>query len=130
MIMIMSMGWDYVSDLRLSTGQFFIPQVIYEHGVSWRYYDVDRRKLVTRPPELSSNPTARVIWQKTGEMGETHENLALQSIHVHTSKWFLHTVNYYDVGRPALLPPQKEDVLLIFITLKNPSPQPSLNPWV
>jgi hypothetical protein len=32
LLMIMSMGWDYVSKLRLLTGTFLIPQVIYEHG--------------------------------------------------------------------------------------------------
>jgi hypothetical protein len=32
MIMIMSMGRDYVSELRPPTGLLFIPQVIYEHG--------------------------------------------------------------------------------------------------
>jgi hypothetical protein len=31
MLMIMSMGWDYVSEQRPPTGLLFIVQVIYEH---------------------------------------------------------------------------------------------------
>jgi hypothetical protein len=39
--LIMSMGWDYVSELRRPTGILFIPQVIYEHGEPW-WNDIDR----------------------------------------------------------------------------------------
>jgi hypothetical protein len=35
MIMITSMRWDYVSELRLPTGQLFIPRVIYGHRKPW-----------------------------------------------------------------------------------------------
>jgi hypothetical protein len=53
-MMIMSMGWDYVSGLRPPTGLLLIPQVIYERGESW-WNDIDRGKLLIRPPELSGN---------------------------------------------------------------------------
>jgi hypothetical protein len=46
--MIMSMGWDYVSELRPPTVH---PQVKYEHGEPW-WNDIDRGKLI-HPPELS-----------------------------------------------------------------------------
>jgi hypothetical protein len=36
----------------------FIPQVIYEHGEPWWSVDVDRGKLLTRPPELSATDTS------------------------------------------------------------------------
>jgi hypothetical protein len=39
--MMMSMGWDCVSELRLPTGVLLIPQVIHEHGEPW-WNDVDR----------------------------------------------------------------------------------------
>jgi hypothetical protein len=43
MMMIMTMGRDYVSELQLPTGLLFIPQVIYEHEEP-RQYDIDRGK--------------------------------------------------------------------------------------
>jgi hypothetical protein len=60
MMMFMSMGSDYVSELRPPTCLLFIPHVIYERGEPWRN-DADRTKLVTRAPELSGNPTTRDI---------------------------------------------------------------------
>jgi hypothetical protein len=39
----MSMGWDYVSELRPATGLLFIPQIIYEYGEP-RWNDTDRGK--------------------------------------------------------------------------------------
>jgi hypothetical protein len=52
---IMSMGSEYVFELRPPTGLFFISRKIYKHGEA-RWSDVDREKLLTRPPELSGNP--------------------------------------------------------------------------
>jgi hypothetical protein len=40
-MLIMSMGCDYVSELRQPTGLLFIPQVIYEHEEPW-WNDIDR----------------------------------------------------------------------------------------
>jgi hypothetical protein len=60
MKIIMSMGFDYVSELRPPTGLLFIPQVIYEHGDPW-WNKIDRGKLLIFPQELSGNPTTRVI---------------------------------------------------------------------
>jgi hypothetical protein len=39
-MIIMSTGWDYVSELQPPMG-LFIPQVIYEHGEPW-LNDIDR----------------------------------------------------------------------------------------
>jgi hypothetical protein len=44
------------------------------------------------------------------------------------SRHLLHAVKSYDMGPPALLPNREEDVLRIFIALKNPSPWPGSNP--
>jgi len=60
-MMIMSMGWDYVSELRPPMDILFVPQVIYEHGEPWRN-EVDRGKPLISPPELSGNSTSGVIW--------------------------------------------------------------------
>jgi hypothetical protein len=50
----MSMGQDFVSDLRPPAGLLFIPEVIYEYGESLWNNDVDRGKLIC-PLELSGN---------------------------------------------------------------------------
>jgi hypothetical protein len=34
----------------------FTPKVIYEHGEPW-WNDIDRRKFLIFPPQLSGNPT-------------------------------------------------------------------------
>jgi hypothetical protein len=57
--------WDYVH-----------PQVIYEHGETW-WNDINRGRLLIRPPELSGNPTSRAAWYQTGGTGEGNDNLGL-----------------------------------------------------
>jgi hypothetical protein len=98
------MGWDYASELLTPTILLSIPQVIYEQGERWWNDDVDREKLLIRPPELSGNPTSRVIWYQARGMGERNGNLVLRSVFVHTCKWFLHAIKSCDTGLPALLP--------------------------
>jgi hypothetical protein len=60
LMMITSMRWDYVCELRQPTGLLLMPQVIYEHGEPW-WNDMGRRKLLIRPPELSGNTTITVM---------------------------------------------------------------------
>jgi hypothetical protein len=55
----MSIGQDYVSELRPPTDPLVIPQVIYEHGQPW-WNDIDRGKLII-PPELSGNLTSSYL---------------------------------------------------------------------
>jgi hypothetical protein len=57
MMMTVSMGSDYVSELRPPTDLLSIAHVIYEHREPW-WNDIDRVKLLIRPPELSGNPTS------------------------------------------------------------------------
>jgi hypothetical protein len=74
-MMIMSMGWDYVSELRPLTGLLFIPQVIYEHG-ELRWNDIDRGD-----PDSST----RALWQShqqshlvaSGGTGEENDKFGL-----------------------------------------------------
>jgi hypothetical protein len=44
---IMSMGWQYVSELQPPTALLFILQVIYEYGQPW-WNDIDRFRLGRR----------------------------------------------------------------------------------
>jgi hypothetical protein len=65
LLLFMSMKWDRVCELRPHTGLFFIPQTIYEYGVS-RWHDIDtwnRRTLRKACPSATlsiTNPT----WSK------------------------------------------------------------------
>jgi hypothetical protein len=54
-MMIMSMGRDYISELRPPTGLLFIPQVIYEHGEPW-WNDIDMEKLIFHQCSLKILP--------------------------------------------------------------------------
>jgi hypothetical protein len=63
-MMIMSVGEDYISELWPPTGLFFAPQVTYEHGEPW-WNDFKGMKLKIRPPQLSGNPTSRVIEEQS-----------------------------------------------------------------
>jgi hypothetical protein len=47
----------------------FIPQEIYEHGEP-RWNDIDRRKLLIRPPELSGNSANSHPIAKQEKLGE------------------------------------------------------------
>jgi hypothetical protein len=48
-MMIMSMGWDYVSELRPPTGLLLIPHVIYEYGeLRWNDIDLDHLKMAVK----------------------------------------------------------------------------------
>jgi hypothetical protein len=119
------MGWD-VTEPRPPPGQLVIPRVnvsVQSHGGD----DAGWGKLLTRPLELSGNPTSRVIWERVGGMGEGVRILFISIWD--TSTDFQHVVKSYDMGPPALFPIREEGVLRIFIALENSSPQPGLNPW-
>jgi hypothetical protein len=92
----MSMGRDYVFELQPSTGVLLTPQVIYEHWEPW-CNDVDRVKLLIRPPELSGNPTSNHLVAKQVELVKNMMNLPLQSIFGRTSKGYLTCRNIYDM---------------------------------
>jgi hypothetical protein len=54
----------------------FIPQVIYEHGEPWWNDEVDRRKLLTRPPEFFDNPTNGHLVAKQEELNKGNDNFS------------------------------------------------------
>jgi hypothetical protein len=69
--MIMSMGSDYVSELRPPTVLLFIPQVINEHGEPW-WNDVDGGRLLIRPLERSlAIQPAEPSSSKSGRFGRS-----------------------------------------------------------
>jgi hypothetical protein len=87
LMMFTSMGWDYVSELRLPTDLLFIPQVIYEHGEPWRN-DIDSRILLFSPPELSGKHTSSHLVAKLDELAKEMINFALRSIFSYLEKFF------------------------------------------
>jgi hypothetical protein len=52
LLLFMSMGWDYDSELRPPTGLLFIPQMIYEYGEP-RRNDAEREKPKNSEKRLS-----------------------------------------------------------------------------
>jgi hypothetical protein len=73
-------------------------------------------KLLTRPPELSDNPTCKVIWERLGGMGEW---VAILRISIwDTSKNLYHALKSYDMGLPALLPIRRKVCCGLFSPLK------------
>jgi hypothetical protein len=127
-MMIKSMGWDYISELRPPTGLLFISQVIYEHGEPWWNDCVDRGKLLILPPELSGNPTSshlvtsRKNGRKEWEFGFPKYFYSYLQLIFAFRKILRH-------GAFGFTSPPKEIVLRTFIALKNPSRRPGLNPW-
>jgi hypothetical protein len=64
-------------------GLLFIPQVIYEHGESL-CNDIDRGRLLIRPPELSDNHNSSHLVAKQEELAKEIMDLAVRSISVLT----------------------------------------------
>jgi hypothetical protein len=120
-MIILLMGWDYVSELLPITGLSFIPQVIYEYGEPWWNDDVNRRKLLTH---LATLP-AETSGSKQDEWAK-----GMKSISVHTYKWFFTCHKILQHGASSFTSPLKEGVLWTFLVLKNPSSRPGLNLWI
>jgi hypothetical protein len=73
----MSMGWDYVSELRPSTGLLFIPQY---YMCTKSHSGISTGKLLIRPPELSGNFTNSHLAAKQEEHGEGNAEFFLRSV--------------------------------------------------
>jgi hypothetical protein len=84
LMMIMSKGWDYVSELRLPTGLMFIPQIIYLYGET-RWNGIDRGKHLIRPPELSRNPTSSHLEANQKKLDEENYEFSFRNILFHAS---------------------------------------------
>jgi hypothetical protein len=72
----------YMSELQPPVGLLFIPNLMkYEHRDPWWNDDDDRGILLIYPQELAGSPTSSYLIAS-----RRNENLALQSIFVHTFK--------------------------------------------
>jgi hypothetical protein len=125
--MVMTMGWDCVSELRTPTGPLFIPQEIYEHGEP-QWNGVERVKT----PDLSTRALYQSYQQSFGSKQKQRAkgmmNLSLLSIFISTCNWFFTCRKTLQHGASGFTSPHMEGVLQIFIVLKIPSPWPGLNP--
>jgi hypothetical protein len=112
-----SMRWDYVSELRLPAGLLFILPRIYEHREPW-LSDVDRGKLLIRPPEcsLAILPCNR----KIGGTGKINE-FCLTKYIFHNSKDSLKCRKILRHGASGFTFLPKEGVLQIIMSIKNSS---------
>jgi hypothetical protein len=115
-MMMILIGWDYVSELRPPTGILFIRR--------WYTTMENHGGIMKKIPDSST----RVIWYQAGGLGERTENLSLRSIcglvasEVFTCRKILRHGTSGFTSRP------KEGVLRICIALKNPSSRPCVNP--
>jgi hypothetical protein len=95
-IIVVSKGWDYSSELRLPGAYCWF------HG--WWRALLEKDRLLIGPSELCGNLTSSHPVPKQGDLGEGNNEFNLWSIFVHSSKWFLQAVKFYDLGPTCLLP--------------------------
>jgi hypothetical protein len=100
--------------------------MVYEHEEQW-WNDIDRGKLLIRPPQLSGNPTSSHPVPKQEELGEGNYDFGMRSIFVHTPKGFLTCLKILRHATDGFTCPTKKGVLLIFFVFKNPSLRPCLH---
>jgi hypothetical protein len=81
---------------------------------------------VTRAPELSGNPTRRVICEQAGGMDEGVRILSIN--YLEYLKGSLTCRKILQHWASGFTSHPKQGVLLIFIALKNPSPLPGFDP--
>jgi hypothetical protein len=125
--MIMSMRWYYVFELQPPTNLLFIPKMIYKHGEPW-WNDTDKGILLICPLELSNNPTSSHLVASRRNGRRKWSIWPCEVLSFILPKWFFtcHKILWH--GASGFTSPPKEDMLRIFITLKNPSPRTGLNP--
>jgi hypothetical protein len=100
-IIIMSMGWDYVYEVRPPISLLFISRWYWVWGTIVKWFD--RGKLLIRPPDLCSNPTSTVIYHRfRRNLTEKITNLAFQISFVILRSEFLQALKSYDMGPPSL----------------------------
>jgi hypothetical protein len=117
--MVMSMGWDYVSELRSITSLLFIPRgdmSSYNHGgmmvwteeVSWL---VNQSSLSIIPAESYDN--------KQDELVKEWKSSLVKYFCSYTHVIFLHSVKSYDMESLALLPLPREMCCGVLLPLKS-----------
>jgi hypothetical protein len=123
--MIMPTEWSYVSELRPPTRLLFIPQVIYKQenhgGIMTENWFVHQSSLAIIPAESSSRKSGGTWRRKLWIWPPKYLCLYFEVISFTCCKILQH-------GADGFTAHPKEDVLRIFIALKNPSPRPGLDP--
>jgi hypothetical protein len=84
-IIMVSVGWNYIFELRPPVGLLFTPQVIYEHGEPWYQQG--------KTPDSSARALWNSYWQsrlvaEQEKVGKEMINFALQSISFVLAKGF------------------------------------------
>jgi hypothetical protein len=117
-LLFITMGRDYVPDLRPATGLLFILQFIYEKGEP-RWNDIDSGKLLIRQPQAPGNSTNSHLVAKWEEHADENAEFCPWSISFILVGFFTwHTILRY--GADGFTSPPKLGVLRIFIDLKHP----------
>jgi hypothetical protein len=109
-LMIMLMKWDYICELRPSTGLLFILQVIYGHGEPW-WNDINKEKLLIRLPALSGNPISSHLIAKQEDLVKEMMNLVYEI-------YFEGSFNML-LGLTAFLPVQRKVCCRFLLPLKS-----------
>jgi hypothetical protein len=101
-MMIMSMGWDRISQLRPPNSLLFMPQVIYEHGEPW-WNDIERKT------NFSTRDICQSYQQSHLVPSRRNTQIWLCKVLLCTlASDFLHAAKSYDMGPPALLPVRRK----------------------
>jgi hypothetical protein len=88
LFMFMSMGWDYVSDLRPPTGTFFVPQVTYEYGEPrWNDTDKGNRRNLRKTCPNTTLSTASITLTDPGANPDLHSPTHLDLLEEATYYW-------------------------------------------
>jgi hypothetical protein len=126
MAIIMSMGWDYVSELRppMAMACCSPPFRCIEHGDSW-WNNIYRGKLLIRPPELSDTPTSSQLVVKQEELAKEMMNLAYEMFNISNGSLKFRKILRH--GADGFTSPPREGVLRNFIALTRVW---SREPWV
>jgi hypothetical protein len=114
----MLIGWCCVWTAATS-GPIVHPKghTVYEHDEPW-WNDLDRGKLVIRQPDLSDNPTSRVIWYQAEGTGEVNDEFGFGKYFCSYLQVFFFTCRkILRHGTSGFTSPPKECVLRIFIAL-------------
>jgi hypothetical protein len=128
MIIIMSMGRDYVSEMRATNGPIVHPPV---HIWAWRTMVewCQQRKTV--------DSSTRVLWQSSQQSSASKQEEWVKRMRIWLCEVFLNILarDYFTRrkilrhGTSRFTSHSKEGVLRIFIALKNLSTWRGLNPW-
>jgi hypothetical protein len=125
-LLIMSMGWDYISELWPPTGLLFI----HRWYMSMEYHD---GMILAGENSWFAHHSSLVILpaeSKAGGTGKGNDEFGLRSIFVYTSKGFLTCCKIVRHGASGFTSCPKEGMPQIFNARKNASPSGGFEPTI